>query len=156
MESRIREVCFVGITNIDMTHHVNVKSSKELTGYRIFSDYDISQSNYYIRFMLPNSLPKGDNVLIIEFNGATEFSDMYPKPDETKLTSIFFDDPEKLKYIGKEGLYFNARHRELESLQMVRLFFITTILGFLLGLIFSSIWNILILSVESFRRKMNN
>lgn len=149
----LEAVCFVGITNVGMIHNINVESSKELTGYRIFSDYDISQSNYFIRFMLPNSLPKGDNTLVVQFNGATEFSEMYPKPDRTKLTSIYFDDPEKLKYIGNEGLYFNARHRELESLQMVRLFFITTILGFLLGLLFSSIWNLLILSVESFRKK---
>ena len=149
----LESVFFVGFTNIDLMHHVNVESSDALTGYWIFSDYDISQSNYYIRFMLPNSLPKGGNALAVEFNGATEFSEMYPKPDRTKLTSIFFDDPEKLKYIGDHGLYFNARHRELENLQMVRLFFITTILGFLLGLLFSSIWNLLILGVEAFRKK---
>lgn len=152
----LEAVCLVGITNIDMMHQINVESSKELTGYRFFSDYDISQSNYFIRFMLPNSLPKGGNALSVEFNGATEFSEMYPKPDRTTLTSIFYDDPDKLKQIGGNGLYFNARHRELESLQMVRLFFITTILGFLLGLFFSSIWNLLILCAESFRKKLNN
>ena len=141
----------VGTTDTMSAQKIVIPASTGLTSYKLFSYHDISQSNYFIKLNLP-SYKKRDG-LKIDFGGATDFSPIYPTPDRIEMSSIFYDDVEKLKIIADRGLMFNAKFRELENLQMIRLFFITTLLGFLIGLFFSSIWNLSLLGIESYRKK---
>lgn len=92
----------------------------------------------------------------LNFGGATDFSATYPSPDRIDMSSIFYSDVEKLKIIAEKGLIFNAKFRELENLQMIRLFFITTLLGFIIGLLFSSLWNLSLLGIESYRKRCSS
>lgn len=140
-----------GISDTLAAHKFHMPTSSALTNYSVFNYHDISQSNYLIRMILPSY--KNGDALRIGFGGATEFSPMYPTPDRIEMSSVIFSDPEKLKIIGEQGLRFNARFKELENLQMIRLFFITTVLGFLIGLFFSSLWNILLLFIDDYRKK---
>ena len=140
-----------GISDTLSYHDLNMPTSTALTSYSIFNYHDISQGNYLIRFGLP-SFRKGDT-LIINFGGATEFSPMYPTPDRVDMSCIIFEDLEKLKIIAEQGLRFNAKFKELENVQMIRLFFITTVLGFLIGLFFSSVWKMLLLGIDDYRKR---
>ena len=143
-----------GVTDTLSSHELKMPTSTALTSYSIFNYHDISQSNYLIRLNLP-SYREGD-ALIINFGGATEFSPMYPTPDRIEMSNIIFNDAEKLKIIAERGLVFNAKFKELENLQMIRLFFITTILGFLIGLFFSSVWHMLLLRIDSYRKRVKD
>ena len=138
-------------TDTCSNHEISMPASTSMTSYNIFSYHDISQSNYIIKLNLPSY--KQYDGLRIDFGGATDFSPMYPSPDRIEMSSIFYNDVEKMKIISDRGLKFNAKFRELENLQMIRLFFITTLLGFLIGLFFSSLWNLLLLGVESYRKR---
>ena len=140
-----------GISDTLSSHEFHMPTSSALTSYSIFNYHDISQSNYLIRLDLPSY--KNGDALKINFGGATEFSPMYPTPDRIEMSSIIYTDTEKLKIISEQGLRFNAKFKELENLQMIRLFFITTILGFLIGLFFSSLWHILLLGIDDYRKK---
>ena len=149
--TRIVSSKLVGTTDTMSAQEIVMPASTGLTSYKLFSYHDISQSNYYIKLNLP-SYKKGDG-LKIDFGGATDISPIYPSPDRIEMSSIFYNDVEKLKIIADRGLMFNAKFRELENLQMIRLFFITTLLGFLIGLFFSSLWNLSLLGIESYRKK---
>ena len=138
-------------TDTMSAHEIRMPATTSMTSYNLFSYHDISQSNYYITLNFPSY--KNYDGLKINFGGATDFSPMYPTPDRVDMSSIFYNDVEKLKIIAERGLMFNAKFRELENLQMIRLFFITTLLGFLIGLFFSSLWNLSLLSIESYLKK---
>ena len=152
--TRIMSSKLVGTTDTLSPQEFRMPASTGLTSYNLFSKHDISQSNYFIKMQLP-SYKKGDG-LKIDFGGATDFSATYPSPDRIDMSSLFYSDVEKLKIIAEKGLIFNAKFRELESLQMIRLFFITTLLGFLIGLLFSSLWNLSLLGIESYRKNSSD
>lgn len=145
----------LGVTDLNQKYDFDLFTTNSITNYSLINRHDISQSNYLVFVDFPSTLSKGGNAISIDFNGATTFSEMYPKPDRIEMTRIFFNDPEKLKYISKNGVFFNAKFSELENLQMIRLFFLTTILGFLMGLFFSSLWNFIMLGIESYRKRLN-
>lgn len=87
---------------------------------------DISQSYFDFR-IITHSIDS--LILKIDFVGVTEFSEMIPKPDVIGMGSIEFNDPAKIRQIGKEGLLFHAQFKEIENMQTVRLLAITTLLG---------------------------
>ena len=102
---------------------------------------DISQSYYNIRF---NSSSMDSLSLEIDFKGAVDFSNMIPKPDEVGMGNIKFFNQDKIRQIEMNGLRFHAKFRELENMQTIRLFAVTTILGGILiifvGLLFVGIY----------------
>lgn len=87
---------------------------------------DISQSYYNIRLLCSDL----DSVVFtMDFEGAVEFSNMYPEPDITGMHFIRFKDKSKILYIIKHGLVFHAKFKELENMQTIRMFAVTAILG---------------------------
>lgn len=91
-----------------------------------FALEDVSQS--YLKFKL-RTFDIDSLSLKIDFVGATEFSEMQPKPDETGMSYIKFTDLEKIRQIQENGLLFHAQFRELENRQSVRIFFLTALLS---------------------------
>ena len=87
---------------------------------------DISQSYYNIRLLCSNL---DSLVLTMDFEGAVEFSNMYPEPDDIGMSFISFYDKSKILYIIKHGLVFHAKFKELENMQTIRMFAVTAILG---------------------------
>lgn len=122
---------------------INTNSDGDVLGRPVWYRLeDISQSYYNIRF---NSRMMDSLSLEIDFKGAVDFSNMQPEPDEMRMGSIKFYDPDKINQIEIYGLQFHAKFRELENMQTVRLFAVTTILGGILiifvGLLFVGIYH---------------
>lgn len=94
-----------------------------------FSLEDISQA--YYKFNIQSSTIDSMS-LRIYFAGACEFSRIHPEPDDIGLNSITFHNADKINTIRSSGLLFYVRFIELQNLQNVRLFLITSVLGGLL------------------------
>lgn len=110
-----------------------------------WNPYDISQT--YVHFSYPMSDypdPESSNSLTFRFNGATVFSEMFPKPDVISMDAITFTDPEKIRIIKRDGLWFHASFPQLANLQAVRMFSITTLLGFFIALTASILKNMIL------------
>ena len=112
-----------------------------ITRFDLFSRKDISQSDYHFRVRLPQHSDSCE--VKFDFSGATDFSSMHPEPDIKTMTGFSYTDQRKIKQLSKDGLWFHAKFYQLENLQNVRLFFLTTVLGIMLGLLLSSIWNLI-------------
>ena len=113
----------------------------EFSKFNIFSLSDISQSDYHICIRLPQKV--AEQKVNFDFGGATEFSEMQPEPDGKTMTGFYYTDRLKINQLDEKGLWFHAKFHQLENIQMIRLFFITTLLGIMLGLLLSSFWNII-------------
>lgn len=92
----------------------------------MYSSLDISQSNYIIRFD-PQEI-KCDTISI-EFNGATNFSNMYPSPDKVTMSGIEFVNPNKILEICKNGLRFHSEFIELNEMSARRTFILSGIVS---------------------------
>lgn len=112
-----------------------------------YSKYDLSQSVYELKIT-------GDcreySKLVIDFIGATQFSHMEPEPDVVTMSSIEFNDPQKLGKIMSRGLKFHATFTELQNWQSSRMFFITAFLCALLAIILT----FFIISIYKISRKI--
>ena len=75
-----------------------------------------------------------------KFLGSTEFSAIYPNPDEISYNSIKYNDPEKLAIIAKRGLIFHTKYPDMENKQQARMFAITTLLTLLITLFFKYLY----------------
>lgn len=105
--------------------------------------FDISQS--YIHFKLAPHCSYADSISIkFTFNGAASFSEMYPNPDIISMDAVLFTDPEKIKQIIKKGLWFHATFPQMLNLQSMRVFIITTLLGFFIALAANILKNMII------------
>ena len=113
-------------------------TSKSLYESKIFSPYDLSQCYYHLTLDITDC--SDNSSLSLDFGGATEFSHMDPEPDKITMSSVIFTDSLKLEKIGKEGLWMHAKFKQLENIQIIRMFVITTGLGFFIALLFSSGW----------------
>ena len=91
-----------------------------------FTLEDISQA--YYKFNL-KSETIDSLYLRIDFVGASTFSTIDPTPDAMTMSSIAFENPEKIKRIKERGLYFHVKFSELENRQNVRMFFLTAIMS---------------------------
>lgn len=120
----------------------------------ILDPYDISQCYYHLTLDLSRESKKREFKL--DFGGATEFSKMDPEPDKITMSSIVFNDSAKLEKIGNEGLWMHAKFKQLENIQLIRMFIITTALGFFVALLFSSGWKWLAIKCRRYIRKNNN
>ena len=116
--------------------------------------YDISQCYYHLTLDISRESKKREFKL--DFGGATEFSKMDPEPDIITMSSIVFNDSAKLEKIGNEGLWMHAKFRQLENIQLIRMFIITTALGFFVALLFSSGWRWLAIKCRRYIIKKNS
>lgn len=94
-----------------------------------FDFFDISQARYNLNF---NTTTIDSLSLKIDFHAATDFYTLDIKPDEIGSNYIIFSDPQKIKHIKWNGLTIYAKFKELENIQMIRVFGITAILSGLL------------------------
>lgn len=152
-----------GITYTESTKYLGINKKGDgvefsLTNYvkrskpRLNSPYDISQAYFQYNIRFPRtSLHR--SLLEIDFGGATSFSNIAPQPDSTTMSAIFYYDEEKFKEIEKNGLWLHAQFRQLENLQILRMFVITTLWGFFVALTFSSGWKVLRRMCRKFRLK---
>lgn len=91
-----------------------------------FSLEDISQQYYDVK-LRTHSIDS--TRLKVDFCGVSEFSQMLPEPDEVGMSYILFTDFEKIEQIEKNGLLFHAKFKELENMQQIRLFLLTSIMA---------------------------
>lgn len=103
---------------------------------------DISQSYYHI-VLHSETMPCSQINLNIDFLGATDFSMMDPSPDAIGMSSITFTDPDKIYQILCYGIKFHATFPEMQNKQMIRVFALTGVLGFIITIFFSFTINII-------------
>jgi len=112
----------------------NIKFNTNLFNMRphMKAKWDITQSNFIINIDCNDV--KCDTISV-EFFGATDFSEMYPKPDYLDMSRIEFTDSTKIKEIISKGLRFHADFIQLRELSAMRIFILTFVLSLVLSLI---------------------
>ena len=65
----------------------------------------------------------------IDFKGASEFSRIFPEPDEIGLSYIIYNNPNKINLLKQDGIEFLVKFKDLEGVQQIRLFAMTGIMG---------------------------
>lgn len=98
--------------------------------------HDISRGWYKI-FLKTSTIDSLS--LTIDFVGATDFYPMNIEPDEKGSNFIKFYNPRKILQIRKNGLTFYAQFKDLENMQTIRCFFVTTIISGLLIALLTSV-----------------
>ena len=146
-------LCYVAFVDSGQNKPIEIPSSPSLTEPSILSLYDISQS--YFRFTIDVPAEQNGAKLEFDFGGATEFSGIYPKPDVITMSSIIYTDLNKLSYICDNGLWLHAKFNQMENVQILRMFIITTLWGFFVALAFSSAFKSLKLSSRKYKIKLN-
>ena len=113
-----------------------------------YSKFDISQSYFNVKLRC-----EAIDSVILKFNfvGATDFSEMIPKPDIIEMSSITFSDPQKIERIKKEGLQFHAHFKEKDGLQTIRLFAVTALLCVITPTLLMYLLSAIILAISSIR-----
>lgn len=74
--------------------------------------------------------------LSIDFGSPVTISNMAPAPDSVSMTGLSFLSKEKVERIIRDGLIFHVTFDQNKNLQAVKLFWVTTIVAALFGLIF--------------------
>lgn len=74
--------------------------------------------------------------LSIDFGSPVTISNMAPAPDSVSMTGLSFLSKEKVERIIRDGLVFHVTFDQNKNLQAVKLFWVTTIIAALFGLIF--------------------
>lgn len=105
-------------------------SYHQLVKPSIFSLYDMSQS--YFNISLNGEFDRG--YLEIDCTGATDFSDMYPQPDKTTMSSVIFTNEEKIRIIKSYGLKFHTEFKELKNKQNARVFVLSAVMSALIAI----------------------
>ncbi len=82
--------------------------------------------------------------LTIDYRCPTEFGRIVPEPDEYTSTSIRYTDPLKINKIAWDGLRFHVRFPDMENIQEIRIFALTTIATLLFTIIVTLIYKLLI------------
>lgn len=113
--------------------------------------FDISQ--VYVHFTLRPHFVQDSVSLAFKFNGAVSFSEMVPKPDVVSMDGIIFTDAQKIKQLWKNGLWFHATFPQMNNLQTVRMFALTTLLGFFIAMSANILKNMII---SLCRRRLHN
>ena len=71
----------------------------------------------------------------VDFGSPVTLSTMEPAPDSLFMTGFSFYSEDKIKKIINDGLVFHVTYDENKNLQAVKLFWITTIIAALLGIL---------------------
>ena len=121
----------------------NLNFSTNLTNEapKMTSLWDITQGNYDIQIKCQDIRC---DTISIEFYGAANFSNMYPRPQKTTMSGIEFTDSADIHKILKDGLRFHADFIELKEMSAKRTFILTAILSLFISIfanvIFMSIY----------------
>ncbi len=113
-----------------------------------FSFEDISQQYYEIKL---RTYDIDSTTLSVDFCGVAEFSQMIPEPDEVGMSSVVFTDFDKIEQIERDGLKFHARFKEVENMQQIRLFLLTSVMAGIIIIIIVFI----IMSLYKIHRQLN-
>lgn len=125
---------------------------------RIFSPWDISQKRYKFQYTTWPIEGKRNELMPLErlefdFQGPVELSAMYPEPDIVTFSGMVFTDPAKLRQIMDDGLAYYAKFPQLESLQSIRIFFLTTFISLFFTLLCTVTYRIIRNKVQKIVRK---
>lgn len=105
-----------------------------------FTDlWDISQRSYHLRLDLD---PQRTKELSFDFLGPIELFPMDPVPDVISMSGFSFTDSTKLRRICEHGLSFHARFPQMENLQDVRIFGLTTFVSLFFTLVCTILFRI--------------
>ena len=110
----------------------NTMARAKNPAWRYFALEDISQTYYTLNF--DRTAYERIKRLEIDFSGATRFYDIDPAPDHKTMSSIVYEDPEKLDRIKWRGLTLYCQFLETANLQSVRSFLLTAIFSILFSL----------------------
>lgn len=113
-----------------------------------YSMFDISQSYFDISL---TCVSIDSVVLKFDFVGATDFSEMRPKPDIVGMSSITFSNPQKIEQIKKNGLVFHAHFKEKDGIQTIRLFAVTAMMCVFTPKLLVCIVNLIMLIIAGIR-----
>ena len=113
-----------------------------------YSTFDISQSYFDISL---TCVSIDSVVLKFDFVGATDFSEMRPKPDIVGMSSITFSNPQKIEQIKKNGLVFHAHFKEKDGIQTIRLFAVTAMMCVFTPKLLVCIVNLIMLIIAGIR-----
>lgn len=73
--------------------------------------------------------------LSVDFGSPVTLSSMEPAPDSLSMTGLAFYSKDKIDAIIRDGLVFHVTYDENKNLQGVKIFWVTTIIAALLGLL---------------------
>jgi hypothetical protein len=133
----INTKCYVALTESN-TNSIHIDHSKNLSKPSLNSLYDISQSYFKFTIDVPTEMEGGG--LIFDFGGAIELSKIYPEPDKCTMCGMEYTSLSKIEYIRNHGLWFHTKFKQMENLQILRMFVLTTLLGLFVALLFTSGW----------------
>ncbi len=139
------------LSDSGLNRAVFIPSTELLVKPSKFSDFDISQGYFKFTIDLPS---KGENTTL-DFGGATEFSHIYPEPDYISMSAISYKTPYKVQYIKYRGLWFHAKFKQMENVQILRMFFVTTLFGFFIALMCSSFFKGIKVLSRRYKIKIN-
>lgn len=132
--------CFCAYSrHISTPGEMNFSTSlmNERPGY--FNNWDISQSNYNLKFKSHNIMCSS---IKYNFLGSVKFSDMYPRPDKTTIHSIEFTDSSSIAEIMQKGLRFHVDFIDLEEMASTRIFVLTAFLSLVVSLFATILYNL--------------
>ena len=101
---------------------------------------DISKLVEIVR--IPQSTRQFIKSITIDYRGAAEFGSLVPEPDERTMSSIRYTDSLKLDQIAVDGLQYHVKFPDMENVQDVRLFGLTTIATILLTVLASLLYKV--------------
>lgn len=96
---------------------------------------DVSKLVDIIRF--PLATGQYVKSITIDYKCPTEFGYLNPEPDERTFSSIRYYDKNKINKIAWDGLTVHATFPDMENIQEVRLFLLTTVITILITLLVS-------------------
>lgn len=128
--------------NVQDNFRTNFTPTYPFAGPRWLAMEDISQMYYTIQLDVPRQKDSID--LTIDFVGATEFLDILPEPDERSLSCIRYTDQNKIRKIANNGgLKVYCKFPEMENVQELRLFLLTTIIAIFVAQIFIYLYTLM-------------
>lgn len=115
--------------------------------------YDISQSYFHFDLDIPTNLK--NNRIEINFGSVIDISNIFPEPDIKAMDTFCYTDSAKISIIKENGLWVHTKFAQLENLQILRMFIVTTLWGFFTALMFSSLWQFLRIRSRRYRIRKN-
>lgn len=101
---------------------------------------DVSKMVEIIRFPAPTW--QYIKSLTIDYRCPTEFGKLVPEPDEYTASSIRYTDSLKLNKIAWDGLEYHVKFPDMENIQEIRIFALTTIATILFTVLVSLIYRL--------------
>ena len=120
---------------------------------RAWGEMNISMFSYYLSLYIEKQTYS--NSINIDFGSVVELSEIDPVPDVKTMSGIRYKDPKKIRQIKEFGLWVHTKFAQLENLQILRMFIVTTLWGFFTALMFSSLWQFLRIRSRRYRIRKN-